>query len=82
MQKDLSRERPCYKSLRVPCSFKLTQISCRSGVICGITSENLVVVRHGVTRLKEQGSEWKVAKWYLQTFLVILCFESFKIMFL
>lgn len=68
MQKDLSIDRPCSPAIHVPCSFRMKQISCRSHVVCGLTSNNSVIIRKGITKLKEEGSEWLCLKWYATNF--------------
>ncbi|XP_046579933.1 tectonin beta-propeller repeat-containing protein 2-like isoform X3 [Haliotis rubra] len=61
MQKGLSAERPCFKSLKVDGNERLKLIMCRGHVVWGITENHKVVYRSGVTEACQEGTEWK--KW-------------------
>jgi len=58
MQKNLSRERPGYRAFRVDTVADMIQIVCRNGVVWGLTSDRILVVRVGITDTVEQGTEW------------------------
>ncbi|KAH3859308.1 tectonin beta-propeller repeat-containing protein 2-like isoform X2 [Dreissena polymorpha] len=59
MQKDLSRDRPCFKSVDVPCEHRLKQITCREGVVWALTEQCRWLYRDGVSKSKPEGSGWK-----------------------
>ncbi|XP_071079116.1 tectonin beta-propeller repeat-containing protein 2-like [Haliotis cracherodii] len=61
VQKGLSAERPCFKSMKVDGHERLKLIVCRGGVVWGITDNHKVVYRSGVTEACQEGKEWK--KW-------------------
>ena len=59
LQKNLSRDRPCYTSKQVDCPFKLKQIVCQSGVVWALTEEFQWLYREGVTKKHPEGNSWK-----------------------
>lgn len=63
MQKGLSRDRPCYKSMKIACDHKLTQISCYKGVVLGLTDQCQLVYRDGISKDCWEGKWWKQMKW-------------------
>ncbi|CAG2193665.1 TECPR2 [Mytilus edulis] len=59
MQKGLSRDRPCYKSIIIDCSsYKLHHIVCRSGVVWAITDQCKLIYRAGIKKDCPEGKEW------------------------
>ncbi|XP_078316066.1 tectonin beta-propeller repeat-containing protein 2-like isoform X2 [Crassostrea virginica] len=62
MQKGLSRDRPCYKSMKIACDHKLTQISCYKGVVLGLTDQCQLVYRDGISKDCWEGKWWKQMK--------------------
>ena len=67
MQKDLSRERPCYRATRVLCELNNTSISvvrvtCYRGVVWALSKERKVLVRGGVTARQPEGTDWAYLK--------------------
>ncbi|XP_062587133.1 tectonin beta-propeller repeat-containing protein 2-like, partial [Saccostrea cucullata] len=62
MQKGLSRDRPCFKAVKITCDFKLTQIACYKGVVLGLTDQCQLVYRVGITKECVEGKEWKIIK--------------------
>lgn len=58
MQKGLSKDRPCYKSTVVECTYKLQQIACRSGVVWAINDQCKLVYRAGIKKECPEGKEW------------------------
>ncbi|XP_061173817.1 tectonin beta-propeller repeat-containing protein 2-like isoform X2 [Saccostrea echinata] len=62
MQKGLSRERPCFKAIKIPCDFKLTQIACYKGVVLGLTDQCQLVYRDGINKECLEGKEWNIIK--------------------
>ena len=60
MQKNLSRDRPGYRAVRVDSVAEMIQIVSRNGVVWGLTADHNLVVRVGVTDTEWaflQGSE-------------------------
>ncbi|BFZ11505.1 hypothetical protein BsWGS_14546 [Bradybaena similaris] len=60
MQRRLSLERPCYKSQKVDCSYKVKYIIVRYGIIWAITEELQLLARTGVSDALPEGTGWQV----------------------
>ncbi|KAH9495061.1 hypothetical protein Btru_018728 [Bulinus truncatus] len=60
MQKGLSQDRPCYKSVDVHCPYRLKHIVCRQGVVWAITEGLKLVVRTGITDIYPEGKDWEL----------------------
>ncbi|XP_012939414.1 tectonin beta-propeller repeat-containing protein 2 isoform X2 [Aplysia californica] len=58
MQRNLSLERPCYKSRNIQCEHKLRSIQCANGVVWAITEGLRLLVRTGVSDELPEGSDW------------------------
>ncbi|KAJ8308826.1 hypothetical protein KUTeg_013700 [Tegillarca granosa] len=58
LQKGLSKDRPCFKAKKIPCSFNLKQIICQAGVVWGLTDNYNIVYRSGVTKSCVEGTDW------------------------
>jgi len=58
VQKNLSRERPGYRSFRVNTVIEMVQVVCRNGVVWGLTCDRNLVVRVGVSSASEDGAQW------------------------
>ncbi|XP_067682961.1 tectonin beta-propeller repeat-containing protein 2-like [Haliotis asinina] len=59
MQKGLSADRPCFKSLKVDGNERLKLIVCRGHVVWGITENHKVIYRSGITEVCQEGTDWK-----------------------
>lgn len=64
MQKGLSKDRPCFKAVKIACEHKLTQIVCYRGVVLGLTDQCQLVYRDGISKDCLEGKSWKLIKWY------------------
>lgn len=62
MQKGLSRERPCYKAIKIACDHKLIEIACYRGVVFGVTDQCQLVYRDGISKDCWEGKWWKQLK--------------------
>ena len=58
MQRGLSKERPCFRSLSVETSCPVKQVMARHGVVWAITETMHLMVRIGITNENPQGLEW------------------------
>lgn len=58
MQKDLSRLRTSYRSLKVPCIDRVSKVACREGIVWAVNEHGKLMVRIGVQSGLEEGSEW------------------------
>ncbi|XP_029642298.1 tectonin beta-propeller repeat-containing protein 2-like isoform X2 [Octopus sinensis] len=58
VHKKLSRERPAYRSQKIPCEYNLIQLACLNQVIWGLTKEGQLVCRAGVSDQHPEGDEW------------------------
>ncbi|KAK0046533.1 tectonin beta-propeller repeat-containing protein 2 [Biomphalaria pfeifferi] len=58
MQKGLSHDRPCYKSVEVKCPYRLKHIVCRQGIVWAITEGLKLVVRTGISNHCPEGQDW------------------------
>uniref|UniRef100_A0A0B7B5U6 Tectonin beta-propeller repeat-containing protein 1 n=1 Tax=Arion vulgaris TaxID=1028688 RepID=A0A0B7B5U6_9EUPU len=59
MQRRLSLERPCYKSQKVECHYKVKHIIARYGIVWAITDNLALLVRTGVSNELPEGSGWE-----------------------
>ena len=62
VQRGLSRDRPSFRSLKVPCQVHLIQIVCRNGVVWGVTESGCIIVRTGISLTREEGVDWEPLK--------------------
>eukprot|EP00105_Crassostrea_gigas_P024495 XP_011444749.1 PREDICTED: tectonin beta-propeller repeat-containing protein 2 isoform X2 [Crassostrea gigas] len=62
MQKGLSRDRPCFKALKIACDHKLIEIACYRGVVIGVTDQCQLVYRDGISKDCWEGKWWKQLK--------------------
>ncbi|KAK3591291.1 hypothetical protein CHS0354_004340 [Potamilus streckersoni] len=62
MQTGLSRERPCFRSIPVPCSYRLKQIVCRNGVVWALTETCRLIYRNNITSSCPHGTDWVLAE--------------------
>lgn len=58
VHKDLSRERPAYRSQKIPCEYDLIQLACLDRVVWGLTRDLQLVCRTGVSDQHPEGDEW------------------------
>lgn len=58
MQKDLTRERTSYRSIKVPCDDHIVMIACRGNVVWAVNERHNVLVRMGIQKGLEEGTEW------------------------
>jgi len=59
MQKGICRERPSFHSLPVPCSHKIHQVACYSGIVWVLTEQRHLLARTGIEPGREEGADWK-----------------------
>ena len=59
MQKDLGRDRTSFRSISIPCDDHVTKIACRAGVVWAVDDQNKTIIRLGVRKGLEEGTEWK-----------------------
>ena len=64
MQKDLSRARTSFRSVKVNCQDHITKIACRAGVVWAVNEHGRMVVRLAVEKGLEEGLEWKHVQGY------------------
>jgi hypothetical protein len=59
IQKDLTRERTSYRSVKVPCDDRVVLIACRGNVVWAVNEHRNVLVRVGIVKGLEEGTEWQ-----------------------
>lgn len=62
MQRGLSKERPCFRSLSVEIPQAVKHVIARYGVVWAITESLTLMVRMGITDDTPQGTDWLVVK--------------------
>ena len=63
MQKGLSRERPCYKSVPVAMGsydYNIWQIACNFGVVWALTVDCKLLYRAGISDECCEGTSWEI----------------------
>ncbi|ESO90159.1 hypothetical protein LOTGIDRAFT_233953 [Lottia gigantea] len=58
-QKGLSKDRPCFKSIPIPCEYNIKQIACYNGVVWAITNDMKLIYRQGITVDCKEGTSWE-----------------------
>ena len=59
MQRGLSKERPCFRSLGVKTDCPVKQVMARHGVVWAITETLKLLVRTGISNETPQGLHWR-----------------------
>ena len=59
MQRGLSRERPCFRSISVETECRVKQVMARHGVVWAITETLKLLVRTGISNEAPQGLRWQ-----------------------
>ena len=72
VQTKLSRLRPSYISAKVESQNKVTlqKIACHKEVVWGLTTDNSVVIREGISAHCSVGTSWLVAEGYVLAVIV------------
>lgn len=73
MQRGLSKERPCYRSISVPCTARVKKVIAQHGVVWAITESLKLLVRKDITNETPQGTEWLEMNRQLEPFLFSSC---------
>jgi hypothetical protein len=60
MQRGLSKERPCFRSISVETEPKLRQVMARYGVVWAVTDSMKLLVRTGISADIPHGTAWKL----------------------
>ena len=65
MHKKLSRDRPCFKPIKIGCDQHLVQVICKNNVVWALTSDRCILVRNGVKEGEEEGTLWTVLEYVI-----------------
>lgn len=58
VQKGLQKDRPSFRSERVPCDDNLVGLACLNGVVWAMNEQHHILVRVGIQPGMEEGSDW------------------------
>lgn len=73
MQRDLSKERPCFRSVAVPSDVKVKKVMAQFGVVWAVTESLKLIVRCGITPDVPQGLSWQEIHRHIEPFLFSSC---------